>query len=245
MNRNKLIICAIVLFISCPVSAEIDPKRIPEDFKRDFPILVVVSPEVQKKMDRLTGAESKRFNGVRSAGEKFMQHYLDGYVCGGYPDSEFILDQLVNTDAIRSSCDSIKFPTQTNRGRNYTEIRELCPQVLLADVSANDQDVSLTYQLIQLGTASYTPSGPVVFGPVGAGRRIRIVVTFDSHGKAYKFVSEDWDSQTIYLKMLFDLEGTYTFHGLTPPTGTTLTVDDIQNLEVAKQVKLHAKETCK
>ncbi|HKB60652.1 MAG TPA: hypothetical protein VKC56_11475 [Gallionellaceae bacterium] len=236
------------ILLSSGAAADIDPEGIPTDFEKDFPISVQLSANAKSDVGKLSLAEKQHFKEAASVGHKFMQHYLDGYWCGGYPDWDTIMEHWVDADGIGYSCENVKSPRWTDSGHTYYQIYEMCPQVALEQVAFESGNFALTYRMTVVGTLFRSPgltSQDInVFSPKDSGRKIRLVVFIDAQHKAFKFTPEDWNSQLVYSHTLLELEGTYVFHGEAAPAGTSLTQRDVADMEVAKEIKKQAAQVC-
>jgi len=214
----QVIFVVTALFASSLVVAQSEgPEEtdIANKIKKNLPISVTVSADIQNKIAKLPPAARKRVKDAISAGGEFMQHYLDGYVCmWDAPEwNADMIDLVADTDHIYTICQSRGGPQRDNNGREYTVWHELCSQVFLRDFKLEDGTATLTYQVIEIGeTHRFVTATDPTFSAELTGKRVPITVTFDLSNKVSNFVPVGGGYESLYAGTLDYLDRYWKVH---------------------------------
>lgn len=226
-----------------------DYENVHDALNKKFPISVKMASSIQAKIAKQNLADMNRIKEAIKVGDDFMQQYLDGFACYLSPDWDLQISKLVeDTEQIEHICSQIKVPKLSDSNRTYSVRRELCSQAYLNDFNFENGGVSLTYQMIKLGTTTYLPPGALhTFNSEDSGKTEQITVSISSHNKVSNFVPEDGKEERMHTITLSEVKS---YDGLLPdgsPAKLSENEKDRVNRykTIANQIEQLAKQVCK
>lgn len=174
---------------------------------KDVPITVTAAANVQDHIGKLPPAEKRRAEEAIKVGAAFMQQYLDGLVCD--TQNQSWTEEVGSLVAIDDYNWNEKFCSQEASNWNdwnQKDRPQACSQVSLITLQFENADVTLTYQLIQLGTLSNDSNGPSEFKSQGTGDTKLLVVVVNSYNRVYDITPKGWPDEISYGRSISEMK---------------------------------------